>query len=83
MGPLARIGEFKSIEMTYGAGNLQQLRWPPSNIADTPQQALARMYSCRERSIPIRSSVGSMRWRHRRLVSLKDVDWARSLKVTC
>ena len=45
MGPLARIAEFKSIEMTYGAGNLQQLRWPPSNIANTPQEALARMFS--------------------------------------
>ena len=44
MGPLARIDEFKLIESTYGAGNLQQLRWPASNIADTPQQALARMF---------------------------------------
>ncbi len=44
MGPLSRIGEFKSIEMTYGAGNLQQLRWPPSNIASTPQEALSRLY---------------------------------------
>ena len=44
MGPLARIDQFKSIESTYGAGNLQQLRWPTSNIADTPQQALARMF---------------------------------------
>jgi uncharacterized repeat protein (TIGR01451 family) len=44
MGPLNRIDQFKSIESTYGAGNLQQLRWPTSNIADTPQQALARMY---------------------------------------
>lgn len=44
MGPLTRIAEFKSIESTYGAGNLQQLRWPPSNIADTPAQALARMF---------------------------------------
>ncbi|HEX6649554.1 MAG TPA: CHRD domain-containing protein, partial [Pyrinomonadaceae bacterium] len=26
------------------AGNLQQIRWPPSNIAATPQQALSRMY---------------------------------------
>jgi hypothetical protein len=30
--------------MTYGAGNLQQLRWPPANTALTPQQAVARMY---------------------------------------
>ncbi|HEY2962563.1 MAG TPA: PQQ-dependent sugar dehydrogenase [Pyrinomonadaceae bacterium] len=44
MGPVSRIDEFKSIEMTYAAGNLQQLRWPPSNIATTPQQALARMF---------------------------------------
>src|SRR6185295_4186230 len=45
MGPISRIDEFKSIESTYGAGNLQQLRWPPSNIANTPQGALARMYN--------------------------------------
>lgn len=44
MGPLSRIGEFKSIESTYAPGNLQQLRWPPSNIADTPQAALSRLY---------------------------------------
>ncbi|MGH9972261.1 MAG: PQQ-dependent sugar dehydrogenase, partial [Pyrinomonadaceae bacterium] len=44
MGPLGRLNEFKSIESTYGNGTLQQLRWPPSNIADTPQAALARLY---------------------------------------
>ncbi len=44
MGPLGRINEFKSIETTYGAGNLQQIRWPPSNIADTPQMALSRLF---------------------------------------
>lgn len=44
MGPVSRVDEFKSIEMTYGAGNLQQLRWPPSNIAATPQQAVSGMY---------------------------------------
>jgi uncharacterized repeat protein (TIGR01451 family) len=44
MGPLSRIAEFKSIETSYAAGNLQQLRWPPSNIADTPQAALARLF---------------------------------------
>jgi hypothetical protein len=44
MGPVSRVDEFRSIEMTYGAGNLQQLRWPPSNIAATPQQAVARMF---------------------------------------
>jgi uncharacterized repeat protein (TIGR01451 family) len=44
MGPISRIDEFRSIEMTYAAGNLQQLRWPPGNTALTPQQALSRMY---------------------------------------
>lgn len=44
MGPVSRVDEFRSIEMTYAAGNLQQLRWPPSNIATTPQQAVARMF---------------------------------------
>jgi uncharacterized repeat protein (TIGR01451 family) len=44
MGPVSRVDQFKSIESSYGPGNLQQLRWPPSNIADTPQQALARMF---------------------------------------
>ncbi|HVQ36172.1 MAG TPA: PQQ-dependent sugar dehydrogenase, partial [Pyrinomonadaceae bacterium] len=44
IGPVSRIAEYKSIESTYAAGNLQQLRWPPSNIADTPQAALARLY---------------------------------------
>ena len=44
MGPLNRISEFKAIESSYGAGNLQQLRWSPSNIASTPQDALSRLY---------------------------------------
>jgi uncharacterized repeat protein (TIGR01451 family) len=44
MGPVSRVAEFKSIEMTYAAGNLQQLRWPPGNIAASPQQAVSRMY---------------------------------------
>jgi uncharacterized repeat protein (TIGR01451 family) len=44
MGPLSRVAEFKSIEMSYAAGNLQQLRWPPSNIADTPQAAVSRLF---------------------------------------
>jgi hypothetical protein len=44
MGPVSRIAEFKSIESTYAAGNLQQLRWPPTSLADTAQAALARLY---------------------------------------
>ncbi|HSE24694.1 MAG TPA: PQQ-dependent sugar dehydrogenase, partial [Pyrinomonadaceae bacterium] len=44
MGPINRIDQFKAIESTYAAGTLQQLRWPPANIATTPQEALARLY---------------------------------------
>jgi aldose sugar dehydrogenase len=44
MGPVSRVDEFRSIEMTYGAGNLQQLRWPPANTALTPQLALSRLF---------------------------------------
>ncbi|MBC8029575.1 MAG: PQQ-dependent sugar dehydrogenase [Pyrinomonadaceae bacterium] len=44
MGPINRVAEFKAIETTYGIGTLQQVRWPPSNIADTAQAALTRLY---------------------------------------
>ena len=44
MGPLSRIGEFKSIETSAQFFGLQQVRWSPVNIADTAAQALARMF---------------------------------------
>jgi uncharacterized repeat protein (TIGR01451 family) len=44
IGPVSRIAEYKLIESTYGPGNLQQLRWSPTNIAETPATALARLY---------------------------------------
>jgi uncharacterized repeat protein (TIGR01451 family) len=44
MGPVSRVAQFKQIETTYGIGDLQQVRWPPSLIADTPAAALARLY---------------------------------------
>ncbi len=44
MGPLARIDQFKLIETTMFGGNLQQLRWPPTNIADSPEEALSRLF---------------------------------------
>ncbi|PYS81148.1 MAG: hypothetical protein DMF70_09720, partial [Acidobacteria bacterium] len=44
MGPNSRVAQFKQIETTYGTGDLQQVRWPPSLIADTPAAALARLY---------------------------------------
>jgi uncharacterized repeat protein (TIGR01451 family) len=44
MGPSSRVAEFKQIETTYATKDLQQLRWSPTNIADTPSAALARLY---------------------------------------
>jgi aldose sugar dehydrogenase len=47
-GPLARIGEYKQIETTSlhheDFPNLQQFRWGPERIADSPQEALSRMF---------------------------------------
>jgi glucose/arabinose dehydrogenase len=43
MGPIARIDQFKLIETTMFGGNLQQSRWPPTNIADSPEEARSRM----------------------------------------
>jgi glucose/arabinose dehydrogenase len=45
MGPVARVAEFKQIETTFGAQTLQQLRWPPARIADTPAEALERLFA--------------------------------------
>lgn len=44
MGPVSRIAQFKEIETTFGNRQLQQIRWPPTNIANTPEEALARLY---------------------------------------
>jgi glucose/arabinose dehydrogenase len=43
-GPVSRIAQFKEIETTFGAQALQQIRWPPTNIADTPAEALSRLF---------------------------------------
>jgi aldose sugar dehydrogenase len=43
-GPVERISQFKEIETTFGAQALQQNRWPPTNIADSPEQALSRLF---------------------------------------
>ena len=53
MGPVSRIAQFKAIETDTtapqpftpaGYFGLQQVRWPPTNIADTPEQALSRLF---------------------------------------
>jgi aldose sugar dehydrogenase len=43
-GPVERITQFKEIETTFGARALQQNRWPPTNIADSPEEALSRLF---------------------------------------
>jgi glucose/arabinose dehydrogenase len=43
MGPLVRAPEFKQIETAFGPMALQQLRWPPTNLADNGVEARARM----------------------------------------
>jgi glucose/arabinose dehydrogenase len=48
MGPVSRVAEYRKIEMTSTHHepfpNLQQLRWPPENIATTPAEALSRLF---------------------------------------
>jgi len=52
MGPVSRIAQFKGIETSLDRdpllGNvyfgLQQIRWSPVNIADTPEEALSRLF---------------------------------------
>src|SRR5262249_23237457 len=43
MGPLERVREYKGIETSPRFFGLQQVRWSPVNIADTPEDALNRM----------------------------------------
>jgi glucose/arabinose dehydrogenase len=44
MGPISRLAEFKQIETTLAPITLQQLRWPPSRIANSPQEAMSRLF---------------------------------------
>jgi glucose/arabinose dehydrogenase len=44
MGPSSRVAQFKEIETSAQFFGLQQIRWPPTNIADTPAEALSRLF---------------------------------------
>jgi len=52
MGPVSRIAEYKATETSTAIDpvtgtsdfGLQQVRWPPTNIADTPEEALLRLF---------------------------------------
>jgi aldose sugar dehydrogenase len=41
-GPSSRIGQFRQIEVA--SGTLQQLRWAPGRIAQSPAEAFSRMF---------------------------------------
>jgi glucose/arabinose dehydrogenase len=52
MGPIERLAQYKAIETSLAFDpvtgtqyfGLQQVRWPPTNIADSPAEALARLF---------------------------------------
>lgn len=44
MGPMARVAEYRAIELALAPGDLQQQRWSPREIADTPEQAQSRLF---------------------------------------
>lgn len=43
-GPVERIADYKAIETSAAFFGLQQIRWLPTNIADTPAEALSRLF---------------------------------------
>jgi aldose sugar dehydrogenase len=50
MGPVSRIAQFKQIELTLPpsggvpGAQLQQIRWPPTRLANSPGEALSRLF---------------------------------------
>lgn len=44
MGPVSRISQYKEIETSAQYFGLQQIRWSPENIANTPEEALSRLF---------------------------------------
>lgn len=44
MGPVDRLSQYKEIETSTEYFGLQQIRWSPEKIADTPEEALSRLF---------------------------------------
>jgi uncharacterized repeat protein (TIGR01451 family) len=44
MGRLDRVADYKAIETSPRYFGLQQVRWPPTLIADTPEEVLERLF---------------------------------------
>ena len=89
MGPVGRIQQFKQIETTLPpsgglpGATLQQIRWPATNIADSPQRRSRACTSCRDRTTAIRSSAGASRRPQRGSASSPAALSARSIRTTC
>ena len=43
MGPISRLAQFKEIETSTQFFGLQQIRWPPTNIASSTEELLERL----------------------------------------
>ena len=86
-GPVARIGQYKTIETTPPFVGLQQARWPPANIADTPEQALSRsgvlhnsIERCREFGVRLGRGIARIGFS---LASTFEHDASRRCGTTC
>jgi aldose sugar dehydrogenase len=44
IGPVERVAEYKAIETSPRYFGLQQVCWPPTRIADTPEEALSQLF---------------------------------------
>ena len=44
MGPVSRLEQYREIETSSSFFGLQQIRWPPTNIASSPAAALSRLF---------------------------------------
>jgi aldose sugar dehydrogenase len=82
MGPSSRVPQFKQIETSAQFFGLQQIRWPPTNIADTPAEALSRLFMLPARTSPIPSSRGSSRSPRRGSASSRAARSGRSTTAT-
>jgi aldose sugar dehydrogenase len=44
MGPVERLSQYREIETSTQYFGLQQVRWLPTNIAESPEEALSRLF---------------------------------------
>ena len=85
MGPLDRIAQFKEIETsTQVRFGLQQVRWSPANIADTPAEALCAPVHAARRPLQRPRVQLEVRGRARRgSASCTAALSGRSIEATC